>query len=132
MKIFQRTKYVFTSKDHCNVHQLLIATSLQLLLPVIPNKNFGAKIFNRQKTNSTKIKCLLFRPKPQKLPVIQYQEGWIPLIGLTLPHFCACPKPGPGIPISYVVVHIFVPLPSQDQEYPYHMSWSTFFICLMN
>ena len=28
----------------------------------------------------------------------------IPLTGLTLPHLCACPKPGPGFPTSYVMV----------------------------
>jgi hypothetical protein len=35
-----------------------------------------------------------------------YQEErvGISLTGLTLPHFCACPKPGPGFPTSYVVV----------------------------
>jgi hypothetical protein len=27
---------------------------------------FGAKIYNPQKKKSAKIKCLLFRPKPQK------------------------------------------------------------------
>ena len=35
-----------------------------------------------------------------------YAEGWIGIIlaGLTLPHCCVCPKPGPEIPASYVVV----------------------------
>ena len=28
----------------------------------------------------------------------------IPLIGLTLTHFCACPKPEPGFPTSYFMV----------------------------
>ena len=28
----------------------------------------------------------------------------IPLICLSLPHSCACPKPGPGFPMSYVMV----------------------------
>ena len=34
-----------------------------------------------------------------------YQEGrvGIPYTSLTLPHFCACPKPGPGFPKSYDV-----------------------------
>ena len=34
-----------------------------------------------------------------------HQEGrfGIPLTGLTPPHFCACPKPGPGFPTTYVV-----------------------------
>jgi hypothetical protein len=27
-----------------------------------------------------------------------------PLTGLTPPYVCACPKPGPGFPTSYVVV----------------------------
>ena len=39
---------------------------------------------------------------------LSYQEGrprfGIPLTCLTLPHFCACPKPGPGFPTSYVMV----------------------------
>jgi hypothetical protein len=29
---------------------------------------------------------------------------WRPLTSLTLPHFCACPKPGPGDPIPYAGV----------------------------
>jgi hypothetical protein len=29
---------------------------------------------------------------------------WIPLTGFSPPHFCSCPKPGPGFPTSYVVV----------------------------
>jgi hypothetical protein len=34
-----------------------------------------------------------------------YQEGvGIPLTGLTLPHLCASPKPGPGFPMSYVMI----------------------------
>jgi hypothetical protein len=32
----------------------------------------------------------------------------IPLNGLTLPHFCACPKPGPGFPTFYVMTVFFV------------------------
>ena len=36
----------------------------------------------------------------------RYQEGriGISLTSLTPPHSCACPKPGPGFPKSYVVV----------------------------
>ena len=34
-------------------------------------------------------------------PVI---KGGIPLIDLTQPHFCACPKTEPGFPMSYVLV----------------------------
>jgi hypothetical protein len=38
-----------------------------LLLPVIQTIIFfGAEIFNTQKKKSAKIKCHLFRPKPQK------------------------------------------------------------------
>ena len=35
-----------------------------------------------------------------------YQERRVGILltGLTLPHFCACPKPEPGFPTSYVVV----------------------------
>jgi hypothetical protein len=35
-----------------------------------------------------------------------YQEGGFetPLTGSTPPHFCASPKPGPGFPMSYVMV----------------------------
>ena len=38
-----------------------------------------------------------------------YQEGWagITLTSLIPPHFCACPKPGPGLPTSYVVVFLY-------------------------
>jgi len=39
----------------------------------------------------------------------KYQEGvGIPLTGLTLPHFCACPKSGPEFPTSYVMVCFYV------------------------
>ena len=48
------------------MHQLCIVTSLHLLLPVIQTFFFGAEIYNPQKKKSAKIKCLLFRPKPQK------------------------------------------------------------------
>jgi len=39
-----------------------------------------------------------------------YQKGsiWIPLTSLTLQHFHAFPKPGPGIPTLYVVVFLGV------------------------
>jgi len=39
-----------------------------------------------------------------------YQEGTveIPLTGLILPHCCACPKPGPEYPTSYVMVFCFL------------------------
>jgi hypothetical protein len=32
---------------------------------------------------------------------------WILLTGLTLPHCCACSKPGAGFPTSYVVIFFF-------------------------
>ena len=42
--------------DHCNVHQLFIVTSLQLLLPVIQtNFFFSAEIFNPQEKKSQKL-----------------------------------------------------------------------------
>jgi hypothetical protein len=28
----------------------------------------------------------------------------IPLTSLTLSRFCACPKPGPGFPTSYIMI----------------------------
>ena len=43
--------------------------------------------------------------------VSSYQERTetgIPLTGVTPPHVCACPKPGPGFPMSYVLVFFFV------------------------
>jgi len=30
----------------------------------------------------------------------------IPLTGLTLPHVCACPRPGSGFQTSYVVIFL--------------------------
>jgi hypothetical protein len=36
-------------------------------------------------------------------PNYQNERFGIPSTGLTLPHVCACPKPGPGFP-SYAVV----------------------------
>jgi hypothetical protein len=35
-------------------------------------------------------------------PVIKRRVG-IPLSSITLPHFCACPKPGAGFPTSKVL-----------------------------
>jgi hypothetical protein len=55
---FQRTKYVFTSKDHCNMQQLFIVTSLRLLLPVKQTIFFGVDIFNPQKKNPQKLNVL--------------------------------------------------------------------------
>jgi hypothetical protein len=50
------------------VHQLFIATSLQLLLLVIQTFFFvGDEIFNPQKKKSAKIKCHLFRPKTAEI-----------------------------------------------------------------
>jgi hypothetical protein len=49
-----------------------IVTSLMLLLPVIQTIFFfGTEIFNPQKKKSAKIKCLLFRPKPQKFHIAE-------------------------------------------------------------
>jgi hypothetical protein len=31
-------------------------------------------------------------------------DGWYPNKRLNPPHRCACPKPGPGFPMSYVMV----------------------------
>ena len=40
------------------------------------------------------------------LSIFMISEGRVgkPLIVLTLPHVCACPKPGPGFQMSYFVV----------------------------
>ena len=35
-----------------------------------------------------------------------HQEGGIPIIGLTMPHFFVCPKPVPGFPASYDMVFL--------------------------
>jgi hypothetical protein len=35
-------------------------------------------------------------------------EFVFPVTGLILPHFCACPKPGPGFPTSYVMFYFFI------------------------
>jgi hypothetical protein len=40
----------------------------------------------------------------KKQPFTQDRRVVIPLTGLTSSHFCACPKPGPRFPSSYVVV----------------------------
>jgi hypothetical protein len=40
---------------------------------------------------------------PLKFQLSKGRVG-IPLCGLTLPPFCPCPKPGPGFPVSHVVV----------------------------
>ena len=49
-------------------------------------------------------KCFLINPK-----IIQERVG-IPLTALTLPHFCACLKPGPGFPLPKVLVFFCVQL----------------------
>jgi len=43
------------------------------------------------------------------IKISNYQKGrvWIPLTGLKLPHFCVCPKPGPGFQRSNVMVFFF-------------------------
>ena len=44
------------------------------------------------------------------IKISNYQKGrvWIPLTGLKLPHFCVCPKPGPGFQRSNVMVFFFL------------------------
>ena len=37
-------------------------------------------------------------------PIMKRGRVGIPLTGLPLPHFCACPKPGPGFPMLYVML----------------------------
>jgi len=55
------------------VHQLFIVTLLQLLLAVIQTVFFSVPRFSVcRKKNPQKLKCFLFSPKPQKLPVIWY------------------------------------------------------------
>ena len=46
-----------------------------------------------------------------------YQEErvGIPLTGLSPPHICACHKPGPGIPMSYVKYFVVFSEFSQDE-----------------
>ena len=67
-----------TSKDHCNVHQLFIVTSLHLLLPVIQTNFFLVQRFtNRRKKNPQKLNVFFLDQNcrnftPQKLPVIRY------------------------------------------------------------
>ena len=39
-------------------------------------------------------------------PVISRGGVGFPLTGLTLPHFCVSPKPGPGFPTSHVMVFL--------------------------
>jgi hypothetical protein len=48
-----------------------------------------------------------------------YQERWveITLTSLIPPHFCACLKPGPGFPTSYVVVFFVF------SEFSYDKRW---------
>jgi hypothetical protein len=41
-------------------------------------------------------------------PIIKRRKVGIPLSILTLPHFCACPKPGPGFLTAYVVILLSV------------------------
>jgi hypothetical protein len=40
----------------------------------------------------------------------------IPLNCLTLPHFCACPKPGPGFSTFYVMIFFFVFTEFRDER----------------
>ena len=90
---FEATKCVFRScnfwklSNELNMFLLLRTTvlctvvyrsimKLSFIPSVVASCNstffFGAEIFNPQKKKSAKIKCLLFSPKPQKLPVIRY------------------------------------------------------------
>jgi hypothetical protein len=59
LKTFQRIEYVFTSNGHCVVYRNIASCNTNHFF-------FGAEIFNPQKKKSTKIKCLLFSPKPLK------------------------------------------------------------------
>ena len=34
----------------------------------------------------------------------------IPLTSLILPHLCACPSPGPGFPVPYIMIFSFYSL----------------------
>ena len=67
LKTFQRTKYVFTSKDHCNVQQLFIVTLLWLLLPLIQTICFGVEIFNPQKKKNPQKLNVLFSVKTAEI-----------------------------------------------------------------
>ena len=53
-----------------------------------------------------------------------YQEErvGIPLTGLTLPHFNACPKPGTGFPITYVSGLFSSPGPKVHGNYCHHLA----------
>ena len=84
---FQRTKYVFTSKDHCNVYQLFIVTSIQLLLPVIQTIVCRCRDFqSAEEKKSAKIKCPLFSQKPQKLSLYGiYSLRWYDIPELVVP-----------------------------------------------
>ena len=74
-------KYVFTSKDHCNVHQLFIVRLLHLLLPVIETIFFSVPRFTiRRKKNPQKLNVFFLDQNrrhftPQKLPVIRYVDN---------------------------------------------------------
>ena len=77
-KLSKELSIFFTSKGHCNVHQLFIATSLQLLLPVIQTNFFSVPRFSiRRKRNPQKLKVIFSDHNrrsftTQKLPVIRY------------------------------------------------------------
>ena len=49
------------------------------------------------------IDCLLYVLSLE----IQEENDGILLTGLTQPHLCVCPKPGPGYQASYVVVFVW-------------------------
>jgi hypothetical protein len=89
------------------VHQLFIATSLQLLLPVIQTSFFSVPRFsirrnkNPQKLNVIFLDQSLRNFTPQKLPVIQY----------------IVPK------TNTIFLAIFVPVQSQELDFQLHMSW---------
>jgi hypothetical protein len=77
-KLSKELSICFTSNGHCNVHQLFIATSLQLLLPVIQTLFFSVPRFSiRRKRNPQKLKVIFSDHNrrsftTQKLPVIRY------------------------------------------------------------
>ena len=107
----------FTSKDHCNVHQLFIVASCQLLLPVIQKFFFRCRDFQSEEKKSTKIKCLLFiivknyrNFTLQKLPVIWY------FISITLIYrYCTN--------IKYFTSIFVSGISSKLQSVPYHFSF---------
>ena len=68
----------------------------------VSKKGYGCNCYHLYILNSiNRVILCLWRSNCQERRVV------IPLPGITMPHICSCPKPGPGFPTSYNYLGLF-------------------------